>query len=118
MNFSGVHHSIAVLFTLVLCNAEGGSRSGVEIGAQGTLVSPDINLLDNTYRPIGNAASAEGNYSLAVDDGVGPSNVDLSLPDGSILPGMKTATVLNPLSLVVPYSFRHLHSASRSWPGK
>ncbi len=70
--------------------ATGGSLTGVEIGAQGSLVSPDVNLLDNGFNPIASTvtASTVGNFTLAADDGDGPNNVDVSLPDGDMLPGL------------------------------
>lgn len=70
--------------------ATGGSLTGVEIGAEGTLVSPDVNLLDNGFNPIASSVTAStlGNFTLGPDDGDGANNVEFTLPDGDVLPGL------------------------------
>lgn len=70
--------------------AEGGTLTGVEIGAEGTLVSPDVNLLDIGFSALGAnvIAATMADFTLDGNVGDGLNDFDSSAPDGGILNGL------------------------------
>jgi hypothetical protein len=81
----------------------GPASVDVELGAEGTLSSGDVTLLDITFLPVTGTVSAStmAHFDLGPENGDGPNNIDTTGPDGALMLGQPASDMamgfINPI---------------------